>query len=637
MMRLRNSIYILLVVALIAAPLAYLPQKVSAQAVYNCLPTCEEYDGRFLSIAGVGLSTVADQPIVMTFAAPADSTGLEIGIFDGETGGQWDSQVTDLNFTLYADPEQTGDTSVIVAQRLGSSMPDNDWATFNITNVPAAQSPSGNFFYRLVVGPVAQGTVYLSEFKVRTDVVVMLDAQPFSYIAPLLTQADQSIIYPNYPDLSQTTYDGSFNFHVYAPSSSAAFTVWDGDFDFGSHDLTANDTDDPNTPNDTLPTWADPATTSFEGVAVGLNGSTGAPPDDSASASARRSPNVIYEITLPDGTIYRNSNPSGNVEWEKFSLASDPVLSPDYLTAGELPAGLYHIHALGVDMNNLNAWKFPFQVVGVCPLDPPATEPYPCKPPVFPYKIGDTIFRDPNGNGIQDEGEDGIPGVVVYLLDANGQPVRDENGNPIFAVTDENGHYFFNVPAGTYSVRVGDENFAADGPLAGMSSTTGGELQTHTVVDNNVLIYDFGYRVKPPEACVFTPGYWKTHPQEWPVTSITIAGVTYTRDQAIRIMSRAPKYDMTYQLFTQLVAAKLNVLIGNESQCIDADIEAAETWLVEHPLGSGVTIGSPAWIEIMVTFKNLDSYNKGKLCAEPCKVVPVPPTPLPPKPPKFTR
>ena len=67
--------------------------------------TCEENDGRFLSIAGVGLSTVADQPIAMTFAAPADFTGLEIGIFDGETGGQWDSQTTDLNFTLYADPE----------------------------------------------------------------------------------------------------------------------------------------------------------------------------------------------------------------------------------------------------------------------------------------------------------------------------------------------------------------------------------------------------------------------------------------------------------------------------------------------------------------------------------------------------
>ena len=47
MMRLRNSIYLLLVVALIAAPLAYLPQKVAAQAVYNCLPPVRKTTGAF--------------------------------------------------------------------------------------------------------------------------------------------------------------------------------------------------------------------------------------------------------------------------------------------------------------------------------------------------------------------------------------------------------------------------------------------------------------------------------------------------------------------------------------------------------------------------------------------------------------
>ena len=117
-----------------------------------------------------------------------------------------------------------------------------------------------------------------------------------------------------------------------------------------------------------------------------------------------------------------------------------------------MPSGLYDIHAIGVDMNNLNAWKFPFQVVGVCPLEPPASEANPCKPPVFPYKIGDTIFRDPNGNGVQDEGEEGIPGVVVYLLDNNGDPVFDTMETPSSPLQMRTAITFFNVPAGIYSV-----------------------------------------------------------------------------------------------------------------------------------------------------------------------------------------
>ena len=199
-------------------------------------------------------------------------------------------------------------------------------------------------------------------------------------------------------------------------------------------------------------------------------------------------------------------------------------------------------------------------------------------------------------------------------------------------VTDADGAYFFNVLPGTYSVRVGVENFNLGGPLAGAVSTTGGETLTRTVTDADVLTYDFGYDF-PPEVCVVTPGIWRTtYKDQWPVDTITVAGVTYTREEAIRIMSTAPKYDMTYQLFAQIVAAKLNILAGNPSSCIDAAIETAETWLMQHPLGSGVLITSPAWKSIMFIFKDLDNYNKGRLCAKPCSIVPVPPPVKPPKP-----
>lgn len=68
-----------------------------------------------------------------------------------------------------------------------------------------------------------------------------------------------------------------------------------------------------------------------------------------------------------------------------------------------------------------------------------------------PGTIGDLVWNDGNGNGYPDDGEPGLPGVVVSLQDANGQPV---DGIPP-TVTDSNGAYTFaNVPAGAYYVVV---------------------------------------------------------------------------------------------------------------------------------------------------------------------------------------
>ncbi len=40
-----------------------------------------------------------------------------------------------------------------------------------------------------------------------------------------------------------------------------------------------------------------------------------------------------------------------------------------------------------------------------------------------------------------------------------------------------------------------------------------------------------------------TPGFWKNHPDDWPVNMITIGGVKYTKDQAIQIMQTPGKGD----------------------------------------------------------------------------------------------
>ncbi len=67
--------------------------------------------------------------------------------------------------------------------------------------------------------------------------------------------------------------------------------------------------------------------------------------------------------------------------------------------------------------------------------------------------ISGTVWSDTNNDGKLDPNEPVYAGVVVTLLDANGDPVLDDDGNPITTVTDANGDYSFDVPPGDYRLR----------------------------------------------------------------------------------------------------------------------------------------------------------------------------------------
>ena len=117
-----------------------------------------------------------------------------------------------------------------------------------------------------------------------------------------------------------------------------------------------------------------------------------------------------------------------------------------------------------------------------------------------------------------------------------------------------------------------------------------------------------------------TPGYWKNHPNAWPSTTITVGGVTYTRAQAIKLMGNGGGGDVSYTMFRALVAAMLNVAIGNDSSCVADAIAEADAWLEDNKLGSGVKARSGAWKKGGEELKNtLDSYNNGQLCAPALK------------------
>jgi len=55
--------------------------------------------------------------------------------------------------------------------------------------------------------------------------------------------------------------------------------------------------------------------------------------------------------------------------------------------------------------------------------------------------LGNQVWLDTNGNGIQDPGEEGVGGVCVNLDDANGNLIKQ-------TTTDSNGYYGFNIQSG---------------------------------------------------------------------------------------------------------------------------------------------------------------------------------------------
>ena len=80
----------------------------------------------------------------------------------------------------------------------------------------------------------------------------------------------------------------------------------------------------------------------------------------------------------------------------------------------------------------------------------------PTPPPVdpIPALVGDFVFEDLDKDGIQDEGEPGIPNVTVKLQDPMGNTLQtvntDENGNYSFTIVAPTGMYkiMFNTPTG---------------------------------------------------------------------------------------------------------------------------------------------------------------------------------------------
>ena len=538
------------------------------------LPSPATNDGRMLAVAGIPQQTLAGTPTEFEFASPASQGTIQIGVFDGDTGGShWDVGTTQLIYTLYADPLANGSTAggVIgtwkgnaVNPTSGSgwvassaTMPDNDWWNLTVANTPAALSIDGkNYFYHMHVEIENNATNTNSAFKVRTTgSLSLLSDSTWAFEGQLRPAADIPIIYPKYAagvandfflnavQNKETTYDGTWAFYANIPKGMTALPIWDGDFDFGTNPAALNSYGAQGKPSGVvLSPCVDKGTTPdfppFDYLASNtIANSTpqpngGDPADDGPADFSRRSPCVYYTVTNPQGKVYTNNDPSGNKKWELFNIREGGAVLPD---------GIWRLDIIGMDMDNLSFFHFP-----ACGI---TADGKPNCAPVY-GSIGDFVWIDWNGNGVQDAGESGINGVTVKLLNSSGQVIATTTtaNNP---TTGAPGYYLFNnLAAGNYKVQFiapngygftlqyaqgtdatmsnnNDSNPAATGASVGTTDTiTLGSAQNNLTIDAGLLRNLCGY--------IRTPGFWKNYSSH--MTDATFMNlINHTQDFAYKL------------------------------------------------------------------------------------------------------
>lgn len=118
--------------------------------------------------------------------------------------------------------------------------------------------------------------------------------------------------------------------------------------------------------------------------------------------------------------------------------------------------------------------------------------------------------------------------------------------------------------------------------------------------------------------CVHSQGYWKNHSSSWPVNSLILGSVSYTKTQLLSILNKSTGGNGLISMSKQLIAAKLNIANGaqptstllNTITAADAQIGA----LVVPPVGSGHL--SPSSTSSKT--QKLDDFNNGHKYNDGC-------------------
>ena len=119
-----------------------------------------------------------------------------------------------------------------------------------------------------------------------------------------------------------------------------------------------------------------------------------------------------------------------------------------------------------------------------------------------------------------------------------------------------------------------------------------------------------------------TPGFWKTHPEAWPVDGLALGDQDYTMVELMMILWRPVRGDASIILGNHLIATKLNLLSGTTTGIIEDRVADADALLsgFGSKLPYRVRARTALGAQMIITAYWLDQYNNNFLtngCVEP--------------------
>lgn len=256
----------------------------------------------------------------------------------------------------------------------------------------------------------------------------------------------------------------------------------------------------------------------------------------------------------------------------------------------------------------------------------------PALSPATYASIGNFVWLDANMNGIQDEGEAGIPNVTVHVYDCEdndmGTMVTDADGYYLFGGLWPGDYYVkFDLPAG-YEFTLLDQG--TDDELDSDADPTTGKAACTTLdAYEEDYSWDAGmYPTEPPQqGCTRTIGYWKTHagfgPQDDVVSAllpITLGSgggkslVVSTAQMAVNVLKMktyGSNSNGITKLYAQLLGAKLSIASGAEDYDVSDAISDADGFLYDHDWHDWYGLSRSDKSMVLGWQSMLDDYNNG--------------------------